>query len=189
MIRLEAAFYSGWSQRGESLDRFGNALEIAKSKILQLEQIAQQSPRGIRDHHHVWQAPAICRARWLLGYPDTALAVARRALSYAREFGQVPTLTHALVVTSLTFVLRGGSTKAMTNLEEAAALADEKGAMFWKAIGMANQGCALVVNGQMLSAVTMITSGLAAFRSTGSTLFTPWYLSNYAKASFGDRPI
>jgi predicted ATPase len=39
-----------------------------------------------------------------------------------------------------------------------------------------------VLNGQMSSAVTMITSGLAAFRSTGSTLFTPWYLSNYAKA-------
>jgi predicted ATPase len=70
----------------------------------------------------------------------------------------------------------------MANLEEAAALADEKGAVFWKAIGMANQGCALVLSGQMSSAVTMITSGLAAFRSTGSTLFTPWYLSNYAKA-------
>jgi predicted ATPase len=121
-------------------------------------------------------------ALWLLGYPDAAAADAARTLSHAREFGQVPTLTHALVITSLTFVLCGSSAEAMANLEEAAALADEKGAMFWKANGMANQGCALVLNGQMSSAVTMITSGLAAFRSTGSTLFTPWYLSNYAKA-------
>ncbi|MCP3420080.1 AAA family ATPase [Bradyrhizobium brasilense] len=121
-------------------------------------------------------------ALWLLGYPDAALVDARRTLNHAREFGQVPTLTHALVITSLTFVLCGNSVEAMANLEEAAALADEKGAVFWKAIGMANQGCALVVSGQMSSAVTMITSGLAAFRSTGSTLFTPWYLSNCAKA-------
>ena len=28
----------------------------------------------------------------------------------------------------------------------------------------------------------MITSGITAFRSTGSTLFTPWHLSNLAKA-------
>ncbi len=121
-------------------------------------------------------------ALWLLGYPDAAVADASRTLTHAREFGEVPTLTHALVISSLTFVLCGNSAKAIAHLEEAAALADEKGAMFWKAIGMANQGCALVLSGQMSSAVTMITSGLAAFRSTGSTLFTPWYLSNYATA-------
>jgi class 3 adenylate cyclase/predicted ATPase len=119
---------------------------------------------------------------WLLGFPEAAMSDARRTLSHAREFGQVPTLTHALVITSFTFILCGNSTEAMANLNEATVLADETGAVFWKAIGMANQGCALALTGQMPSAITMISSGLDAFRSTGSTLYTPWYLTSLAAA-------
>ncbi|HLZ03769.1 MAG TPA: adenylate/guanylate cyclase domain-containing protein [Bradyrhizobium sp.] len=121
-------------------------------------------------------------ALWLLGYPDAALTDAARTLSHAREFGQIPTLNHALIVTSFAFIFCGNSAAARANIEEVEALADEKGSQFWKAIGMANQGCALALTGQTSRAVKMITSGLAAFRSTGSTLFTPWYLSNLAKA-------
>jgi class 3 adenylate cyclase/predicted ATPase len=119
---------------------------------------------------------------WLLGSPEAAMADAGRTLSHAREFGQVPTLTHALVITSFTFILCGNSTEAMANLKEATVLADETGAVFWKAIGMANQGCAFALTGQIPSAVTMISSGLDAFRSTGSTLYTPWYLTSLAAA-------
>jgi class 3 adenylate cyclase/predicted ATPase len=119
---------------------------------------------------------------WLLGFPEAALVDAGRTLSHAREFGQVPTLTHALVITSFTFILCGNSAEAMANLKEATALADVTGAVFWKAIGMANQGCALALTGQMPSAVRMISSGLDAFRSTGSTLYTPWYLTSLAAA-------
>ena len=121
-------------------------------------------------------------ALWLLGYPDAGLTDVRSALNCAREFGQLPTLAHALVITSFTLICCGDSTAAIANLEEVATLADEKEYVFWKAIGMANQGCALALTGQTASAVKMITSGLAAFRSTGSTLFTPWYLSSLAKA-------
>jgi len=91
-------------------------------------------------------------------------------------------LTHALVITSFTFILCGNSTEAMANLKEATVLADETGAVFWKAIGMASQGCAFALTGQIPSAVTMISSGLDAFRSTGSTLYTPWYLTSLAAA-------
>jgi predicted ATPase len=120
-------------------------------------------------------------ALWLLGYPDAALADADHALKEAREIGQAPSLMYALVVTTFTLIHCGNSAAATTQLDEAAALAAEKGALLWKATGMINQGCVWALTGKALDAVQMITSGITAFRSTGSTLFTPWHLSNLAK--------
>jgi class 3 adenylate cyclase/predicted ATPase len=121
-------------------------------------------------------------ALWLLGYPDAALADARHALREAREIGQAPSLMYALVVTTFTIILCGNSAAATAQLDEAAALAAEKGALLWKATGMTNQGCLWALNGRAADAVQMMTSGITAFRSTGSTIFTPWHLSNLAKA-------
>jgi hypothetical protein len=79
MKRLEAAFYSGWSQRGESSDRFGNALEISMTKVCQLEQIAEQPSRGVRDHHHVWLGKRLqsCRKIGRLADNSALLRLAR----------------------------------------------------------------------------------------------------------------
>ena len=61
-------------------------------------------------------------------------------------------------------------------------LAEEKGASFWKAYGRLHQGCVLALTGKSSNAVQMLTSGIAAYRSTGATVFMPWYLSYLAKA-------
>jgi predicted ATPase len=66
--------------------------------------------------------------------------------------------------------------------DELVALADGKGAALWKALGMMNQGCVLALIGEASNAVQMITSGITAFRSTGSTCFMPRYLSYLARA-------
>jgi predicted ATPase len=121
-------------------------------------------------------------ALWLLGYPDAALADAGHALKEACEIGQAASLMYALVVTTFTLIHRGNSAAATTQLDETAALAAEKGVLFWKALGMSMQGCVWASTGEASDAVQMITSGITAFRSTGSTLFTPWHLSNLAKA-------
>ena len=60
--------------------------------------------------------------------------------------------------------LRGGKRAA----DELVALADEKGALFWKAIGMMNQGCVLALTGKASDAVQMITSGITACAVNGS---------------------
>jgi predicted ATPase len=172
--------------RGVSLIHAG---EIALGReyldrALELYDPVEHSPLAARFGQDVRTTILSFRALtlWLLGFSDAALADAGRSLSYARELGQAPTLTHALVITSLTFILCGNSVEVSANLKEAAALADEKGALFWKAIGVANQGCVLALTGQISSAVEMISHGLDAFRSTGSTLFTPWYLTSLAAA-------
>jgi predicted ATPase len=120
-------------------------------------------------------------ALWSLGYPDAALADANRAVSYAREIGQASTLMAALAVPSITHILCGNYADATALLDEAVALADEKGSLFWKA-HVATKGCALALIGKTSDAVRLITSGMTAWHSTGTTVWTPTYLAYLAKA-------
>jgi predicted ATPase len=121
-------------------------------------------------------------AMWLLGYPEAALADADNALKNAREIGQAATLMYALVITSFTLIHCGNYATANMQTDEVVALADEKSALYWKAQGTVHQGCVFALTGKASNAVQMITSGMTAWRSTGATLFIPWYLSNLLRA-------
>jgi predicted ATPase len=121
-------------------------------------------------------------ALWILGYPDAALADSAQALKDAREIGQAATLMFALVQTSMVPFLCGRYTAANSSTDELAVLADETGAVYWKAYGMAFQGCVLALSGNASDAVHSITSGVAALRTTGNKLWTPFHMSYLAKA-------
>jgi predicted ATPase len=121
-------------------------------------------------------------ALWMLGYPEAALADADHALKDAREIGQAATLMNALSMPSFTHVLCGNYAAAKARSDEVIALANEKGALFWKASGMIVQACVLALTGETSDAVQKLNSGIATFRSTGATAFTPWYLSILARA-------
>ena len=121
-------------------------------------------------------------AMWLLGYPEIACSDAERAVSDAREIGQVASLMYALVITSLPPILSGSYASAAPNLEEAAALADATGSLNWKAFGMCDQGCLLAFSGKSAEAVPAIIAGVAAWQSLGATLNVPLYLASLAKA-------
>jgi class 3 adenylate cyclase/predicted ATPase len=116
-------------------------------------------------------------ALWILGYPLAARVDADHAMKDAREIGQAATLMFALQVTLVAFVHCGNYAAANAEVDELVTLADEKGSLYWKAQGMLMRGCLFAMTGKASDAVQMITSGLAAFRSTGSTWFTPTNLS------------
>ncbi len=122
-------------------------------------------------------------ASWLLGYPDAALADAEHALKDAREIGHAATLMLALAFPSLTLLQRGDYAAVSARSAELVSLADEKSASFWKAYGSMNQGCGLIRTGKASDAVSIITSGLTAYRSTGSTAIAPLWLSYMARAN------
>jgi class 3 adenylate cyclase/predicted ATPase len=116
-------------------------------------------------------------ALWLLGYPQAALADVDHALKDARDFGQAATLMVALEHASFTHILCGHYTAADAQSDEIIAVADEKGALQWKAEGTLNRGWVLALTGKASDAVQMITSGIAACRLTGTTVWLPLYLS------------
>jgi predicted ATPase len=107
-------------------------------------------------------------ALWPLGYPEAAVADTEHALKDAREIGQAATLMYAMAITSLTILDCGNYATANALAGELVALADEKGSVYWKAIGMMNQGSVWVLTGKVSDAVQMITSGLTAIRPTGT---------------------
>jgi hypothetical protein len=121
-------------------------------------------------------------ALWLLGYPAAALADADHALKGAREIDQAATLMYARCYASWPHFWSGNYAAANTVLEGVVALAEEKGALFWKALGMIGRGSIFALTGKASNAVQMITSGIAAHRSMGSTVWMPLFLPYLARA-------
>jgi predicted ATPase len=121
-------------------------------------------------------------ALWALGYCDAALADTANALHNAREISQAVSLMFALFYRSFTCLLCAKYPVAKALIDELVALADEKKGAFWKASGMIFQGSLFALTGQAADAVQTITSGITAWRSTGATVYMPWWLSCLAKA-------
>ena len=163
--------------------------DIAKSRVhydraIALYDPAEHRPLAARFSLDVRVALLSYRswALWLLGYPEAALTDTDDALKNAREMGQAATQMFALDFTTWLHVWRGNYAAANALLDEVIAVADEKGILFWKAWGSMNQGWLLASTGKASNAVQMITLGVAAWRSTGSTLWIPFYLSHLARA-------
>jgi predicted ATPase len=130
-------------------------------------------------------------ALWMLGYPEAALVDTNDALKEAREIGQAATLMFELLHASMTHIQCGNYAAANAEADEVVALADEKGALFWKATGIMFQGHVLALTGNASNAVHMIISGITAYRSTGGTVWMPLHMSYLAWAyaelgQFGD---
>ena len=89
---------------------------------------------------------------------------------------------HALAFASSTLILCRNYTEAESLLKELVALADEKGASYWKAWGSVSQGWLLVLTGKAWDAIQIIAMGIAAYQSTGAKIYVPLYLSYLARA-------
>ena len=121
-------------------------------------------------------------ALWILGYPAAALADLSRAINDAREIGQAATLMYALGHAPLLLLFNGNFVSAAADARELIVLADEKGAALWKAGATAFLGCALAFGGETSKALETIMSGIAAWRATGSIVWTPLYVLGLARA-------
>ena len=119
---------------------------------------------------------------WMLGFPEAALADIEHALVDAREIGHAATLMYALFHATLPLVWCGNYATTNTIVDELVALADERGASFWKVQGMRARGQLLALTHKAAEAVQMTTSARIAWRSTGSTAFEQFYLTYLASA-------
>ena len=121
-------------------------------------------------------------ALWLLGYPEAALTNSDQALSNAREIGQAATLMYALAYAPFTHTFCVNYTAVNAPVDELIASADEKGSFYWRSVGVWHRGHLLAMTGAASDAVQMITAGTTAYRSTGSTNWTPLFLSYLTRA-------
>jgi predicted ATPase len=121
-------------------------------------------------------------AQWMLGYPETALADADHALEDASQDGHAGTLMYAHFHTSLTNVLCAKYAAANAQSHEVVRLAEQKGAALWKALATMQKGSVFALSEKVSEGIQMITSGITAYRSTGSRVYLPIFWSHLASA-------
>lgn len=121
-------------------------------------------------------------AQWMLGYPESALADIDQALANARESGHAGTLMYGQYHTALTNILCAKYPAAEQQSDEVIRLADEKGAVLWKALATMEKGCILALSGRAADGIEMITGGMSIYRSTGSRVYLPFFLSHLSRA-------
>ena len=122
-------------------------------------------------------------AFWLLGYPQAALADAEQALMVAREIRHSATLMYVLNFSAWTHIHCGNYATTNALVDEFSALKDQTGSVFWGAWGMMQRGCLSALTGNAWDAVQTITCGITAMRSTGTTMWMPFWLSYLARAN------
>jgi predicted ATPase len=171
---------------GMSLAFRGNIVEgrTHLDRGVALYDAAQQRPLAARFGVNSGVSALVLRAvaLWVHGYPDLALADADHALSNAREIGQAATLMYALCTSGAVHIFSGDYSTAKVQSDEVVLLAGEKGTTVWKGWGMINSGGALALTGKASEAIDVLTSGMAVWRSTGATLYMPWFASHVARA-------
>ena len=91
-----------------------------------------------------------------------------------------------LATTSWTYIFRGSYAEAMAHADELIALADETGALLWKAMGMNFSRSRLRPSWRRRRTQSQqITSALRSYRSTGASVSISFFLSVLAKANAG----
>jgi predicted ATPase len=178
-IKLHVAFANALTLTGNLVDgkeHYDRALAIYDP--------AEHRPLTTRSGRDIRVALLASRSgcMWLLGYPAASRSDAERALKNAREIGQATTLMVALFRASYSHILCGNYAAANAQIDELIALADERGAPYWKAIGTEVRGSLFAMTGKASDAVRAITSGITSLRSTEATLYEPYNLSYLAMA-------
>jgi predicted ATPase len=98
-------------------------------------------------------------------------------LKHAREINHAASLMFTLTIAAVTPILCGNYAAAKTQLDEVAALADEKGALSWKLWGATHRSWLLALTGGASDAVHAFPKVIADYQSMGATTFLPFYLS------------
>jgi predicted ATPase len=140
---------------------------------------AELRPNASRFGQDPWTAGLVMRATalWMLGYPEAAVADADGAVRDARAIGHATSLIFALAFADLTHMLCGNYAAGSEYMRELAALADEKGGLFWKAVALVSEARHLALTGDPANSLPVMISARNALRSTGANFLAPLDLS------------
>jgi predicted ATPase len=117
-----------------------------------------------------------------IGYPAASRNDGEHAVKNAREIANAATLMFALNAAGFNHTCRRDFAAAISRNDELIALAEERGAPYWKALGTAGRGMIFALTGKAPDAVRAITPAITSLRSTGATLNEPWLLGHLAIA-------
>jgi tetratricopeptide (TPR) repeat protein len=178
-IKLEVAFANALALTGDLVggkEHYDRALAIYDPA--EHGQLTTRSGRDIGATLLSFRSSCV----WQLGYTTASRRDAERAVKNARETGQAANLMYPLFHAFVDHIRCGDYAVAHTHVVELLALAHEREAPFWEALGTAARGWLFTQTGNASDAVAAITSGITSLRSTGAVLYEPWHLWYLAMA-------
>lgn len=130
---------------------------------------------------------------WMLGYPEQALQRMDEALRLAQEISHVFSLTFVLTRTAILYQCLREAQSAQEQAEAAIVLATEQEFSYLVSHGRMLQGWALAEQGQSEAGIAQMRQSLAAYRSAGSAVYEPYFLSllaaGYAKTEQSEEGL
>ena len=150
-------------------------------RVIALYDPAELRPLTTRFGQDLWSGVLVMRAiaLWMLGYAEAALADAEQAVKDARATNHTASLIFALALADLTHMLCGNYVAG--DRRELAALADEKGSLFWKTVALSIEARHLALTGDPANALPMLIAARNAYASTGANFLAPLDLSVLAR--------
>jgi class 3 adenylate cyclase/predicted ATPase len=117
-----------------------------------------------------------------LGFPGKALEQSNSAISEARRLAHLPSLAASLSLGAILLSLDGNDALLRERADELATVAAEQNFPYWRAQGAAYRGWVKVKAGDAGEGISLLRSGLTAFRGTGAEMWMTYYTALLARA-------
>jgi class 3 adenylate cyclase/predicted ATPase len=117
-----------------------------------------------------------------LGFPDQALARTDAAIAEARKLAHSPSLASALMIGAILLSITGENGALDERADELVAVATEQGVPWWITVGTIYRGWVKAKNGDVTEGISLLRSGLAAYRASGAVLLMPHHTALLARA-------
>jgi predicted ATPase len=112
-----------------------------------------------------------------LGFPHQALARSSAAVAEAERLAHPPSLAGILSLDAMLLSLDGEKAALDERADELASVATEQGFPYWRAHGIVYRGWAKVKNGDVAEGMSLLRSGLIAYRATGTQAWMPRFVA------------
>jgi predicted ATPase len=126
-------------------------------------------------HPHVFSQAYLGNVLFCLGFPDQAPARGSAIIFEAKRLAHPPTLALGLAIGARLLSLVGEDVALNEWVNQLLAVATEQGFPHWRAQGAIYRGW-VKVKGNVTEGISVMGSGLTAYRAGGAELFVPHYL-------------
>jgi class 3 adenylate cyclase/predicted ATPase len=133
-------------------------------------------------HPHVNSRAYLGIVLFCVGFPGEALEQSNSAITESRKLAHPPSLAASLSLGAMLLSLDGNDALLRERADELAAVATEQSFPYWRAQGAAYHGWVKVKAGDVADGISLLRSGLTAFRSTGAKMWTTYYTALLARA-------
>jgi predicted ATPase len=117
-----------------------------------------------------------------LGFPDQAMIQTNGAVAEARKLAHSPSLASALMISVIFLSIVGDNRVLDDRVDDLVAVATEQAFPQWRAFGTIYRGFVKAKNGDLVEGISLLRSGLAAYRANGSEALMPHHTALLARA-------